>query len=431
MESIFICCVIIAVCLIFSMPIGVSLGLGTAVALATATTTPTILVAQKAFSGLDSFPLMAVPFFMLAGSLMTTGGIARRIVEVADLLVGKITGGLGMATVAASMFFAAISGSAQATVSAMGTMMLPEMEKRGYDKAFATGLTATAGTIGVIIPPSIPFVIYGVATGASISDLFLAGFMPGILIGIALMTVCYIISRKRGYKGRPPESEGATRKTAGQVIIGAIPAIMAPVIILGGIYGGIFTPTEAAVVATVYSIVVGIFVYRELDFRAFVTALRATADMCGLTALALGFSMSFANFLAMQQVPQKLSTWMVATFSEGWMIMAFMLLILLIVGLFVDNISSCLILAPVMLPIAESAGFNDVHFGIIMTTALAIGFVTPPYGCNLFTASAIAKLSIEKIAKAAIPFIIAMFICLLLITYIPAISMSLVWIMGG
>ena len=432
MESILICCVIIAVCLIFSMPIGVSLGLGTAVAMATATTTPTILVAQKAFSGLDSFPLMAVPFFMLAGSLMTTGGIARRIVEVADLLVGRITGGLGMATVAASMFFAAISGSAQATVSAMGTMMLPEMEKRGYDKDFATGLTATAGTIGVIIPPSIPFVIYGVATGASISELFLAGFMPGILIGVALMAVCYTISKKRGYRGKPVDSETGTKsKTGVQVIFGAIPAIMAPVIILGGIYGGIFTPTEAAVVATVYSILVGVFVYHELNLKSFIQALRDTADMCGLTALALGFSMSFANFLAMQQIPQKLSAWMLETFSQGWMIMAFMLLILLIVGLFVDNISSCLILAPVMLPIAESAGFNDVHFGIIMTTALAIGFVTPPYGCNLFTASAISKLSIEKIAKAAIPFIVAMFICLLLITYIPAIPMCLVWLLGS
>lgn len=216
MESVLICVVIVFVCLMLSLPIGVSLGLGTAVAMATAATTPTILVAQKAFSGLDSFPLMAVPFFMLAGNLMTTGGIARRIVHVADLLVGKVTGGLGMATIAACMFFAAISGSAQATVSAMGAMMLPEMEKRGYDKAFATGLTATAGTIGVIIPPSIPFVIYGVATGASISHLFIAGFVPGFLIGGALMAVCYYFSKKNGYKGSTENS--ATGKSATQII---------------------------------------------------------------------------------------------------------------------------------------------------------------------------------------------------------------------
>lgn len=431
MECIVICLVILFICLMLSVPIGVSLGLSTAVAMAAATSTPTILVAQKAFSGLDSFPLMAVPFFMLAGSLMTNGGIARRIVEVADLLVGKITGGLGMATVAASMFFAAISGSAQATVSAMGTMMLPEMEKRGYDKAFATGLTATAGTIGVIIPPSIPFVIYGVASGASISDLFIAGFMPGILIGAALMTVCYIISKKRGYRGHTDSAAvGGEKRSAGKIIFSAIPALLSPIIILGGIYGGIFTPTEAAVVATVYSLFVGVFIYRELDWNSWMASLRATADMCGLTALALGFSMSFANFLTMQQIPQKVAAWMTATFTQPWLLRIVILLILLFVGLFVDNISSCLILTPVLLPIAASTGMSDVQFGIVMTCALAIGFVTPPYGCNLFTASAISQLSIEKISKAAIPFIIAMFACLLLITFIPAISMGLVTLLA-
>jgi len=430
MECIVICLVILFVCLMLSVPIGVSLGLSTAVAMAVATSTPTILVAQKAFSGLDSFPLMAVPFFMLAGSLMTNGGIARRIVEVADLLVGKITGGLGMATVAASMFFAAISGSAQATVSAMGTMMLPEMEKRGYDKSFATGLTATAGTIGVIIPPSIPFVIYGVASGASISDLFIAGFVPGILIGAALMTVCYVISKKRGYRGHGNTSVTGEKRPASKIIFSAIPALLSPVIILGGIYGGIFTPTEAAVVATVYSLVVGAFVYRELDWKALLASLRATADMCGLTALALGFSMSFANFLTMQQIPQKVAAWMTATFSQGWALRIVILLILLFVGLFVDNISSCMILTPVLLPIALATGMSDVHFGIVMTCALAIGFVTPPYGCNLFTASAISQMPIEKISKAAVPFIIAMFVCLLLITFIPGISMGLVSVLA-
>lgn len=427
MLSIIIGLIILFICLMCSVPIGVSLGLSTAIAMATATSTPTILIAQKAFSGLDSFPLMAVPFFMLAGSLMTNGGIARRIVEVADLLVGKITGGLGMATIVSSMFFAAISGSAQATVSAMGTMMLPEMDKRGYDKAYATGLTATAGTIGVIIPPSIPFVIYGVVSGTSISDLFIAGFTPGILIGIALLIVCYITSKKRGYKGYTTTAEdGTPKKSAFRILFGAIPALLSPTIILGGIYGGIFTPTEAAVVATVYSIFVGVFIYRELDWKSWMASLRATADLCGLTALALGFSMSFANFLTMQQIPQKVAAWMTSTFSQGWILMALILGILLFVGLFVDNISSCLVLTPVLLPIARSFGVDPVHFGIVMTTALAIGFVTPPYGCNLFTASAISKLPIEKIAKAAIPFVIAMFFCLLLISYIPAISMFLV-----
>lgn len=431
MNPIVICLIILFACLMCSVPIGVSLGLGTAVAMAVATSTPTILVAQKAFSGLDSFPLMAVPFFMLAGSLMTNGGIAKRIVDVADLLVGKVTGGLGMATVAASMFFAAISGSAQATVSAMGTMMLPEMEKRGYDRAFATGLTATAGTIGVIIPPSIPFVIYGVATGASISDLFIAGFGPGILIGVVLMSICYVISKKRGYKGHVTANEGAEKKSGFKILINAIPALLSPIIILGGIYGGIFTPTEAAVIATVYSLLVGRFIYHELSWKKWMESLRATVDMCGLTALALGFSMSFANFLTMQQIPVKLASWMTTNISQKWEIIAVIIVILLFVGCFVDNISSCLILAPVLLPIVKAYDISDVHFGIIMTVALAIGFVTPPYGCNLFTASAIAHLSIEKISKAAIPFIIGMFACLLAISYIPGISMGLVSVLGG
>ena len=415
------------VLIMLSVPIGVALGVATSLTICLTSNIGPVMVAQKAFTGLDSFTLIAIPFFMLAGNLMALGGIARRIVNLADAAVGKFTGGLGMATVIGCMFFAAISGSGPATVTAMGSIMRPEMEKRGYDRAFSTGLTATAGTIGVIIPPSIPFVIYGVASGTSVGDMFKAGFIPGILIGIGLMIVCWVISKKRGYKGieRTKNDESFLK-----VFLDSLPALMAPVIILGGIYGGIFTPTEAAVVATVYSLFVGKFVYHELTWKIVYESYRSTADMNGFTGLALGFSMSFAAYLTMEQIPAKVANVVLSAVSSKIAIIALIIVILLVVGCFVDNISSCLILTPVFLPMVKAVGMDPVHFGIMMTVALAIGFVTPPYGVNLFVASAVAKLKIEEVSKAAIPFLAAMFVCLLLIAYIEPISMALVWLLS-
>ncbi len=415
------------VLIMLSVPIGVALGVATSMTICLTSNIGPVMVAQKAFTGLDSFTLIAIPFFMLAGNLMALGGIARRIVNLADAAVGKFTGGLGMATIIGCMFFAAISGSGPATVTAMGSIMLPEMEKRGYDRAFSTGLTATAGTIGVIIPPSIPFVIYGVASGTSVGDMFKAGFLPGILIGVGLMVVCWVISKKRGYKGieRTKSDESFLK-----VFLDSLPALMAPVIILGGIYGGVFTPTEAAVVATVYSLFVGKFVYHELTWKIVYESYRSTADMNGFTGLALGFSMSFAAYLTMEQIPAKVANMVLSAFSSKIVIIALIIVILLVVGCFVDNISSCLILTPVFLPMVKAVGMDPVHFGIMMTVALAIGFVTPPYGVNLFVASAVAKLKIEDVSKAAIPFLGAMFVCLLLIAYIEPISMALVWLLS-
>ena len=414
------------VLIMLSVPIGVSLGIATSLTMIFTSSISPVMIAQKAFTGLDSFTLLAIPFFMLAGNLMALGGIARRIVNLADRLVGKVIGGLGMVTVIACMFFAAISGSGPATVSAMGSIMIPEMEKRGYDKGYATGLTSVAGTIGVIIPPSIPFVIYGVASGTSVGDLFMAGFVPGILIGIALMIVNYGMSKKRGYRGaeRDPNAPGLWA-----VFKDSFWALMAPVIILGGIYGGLCTPTEAAVVATVYSLIVGTFVYRELTWKIWIDSLKDTANMNGYTGLALGFSMSFASYLSMEQIPTKVANALLGAVSADWMLIIVMIIILLIVGLFVDNISSCLILTPVFLPIATGIGMSPVHFGIMMTVALAIGFVTPPYGVNLFVGAGVSKLKIEQVSKAALPFLLAMGVCLLLIAFVEPISMGLVWLL--
>lgn len=415
-----------------SMPIGLALGLSVLITLSTGSTINDIMIIQNIFSGLNSFTLLAIPFFMLAGYLMSLGGIAKRIVDFCDALLGWVTGGIGMVTVLACMFFAALSGSGPATVSAIGSSLIPEMVKRDYDKAFATGLTAVSGTIGVIIPPSIPFVVYGVAAGVSIGDLFIAGIIPGIIIGVFLMIVCFFMSKKRGYKGR----ERGEKRTFGQITVHLLKtfahsffALLAPVIILGGIYAGIFTPTEAAVVACVYSFIIGAFVYRELSLATFLEALKNTADVNGMTAMALSFSMGFAAFLAMEQVPAKLAAFILASFGSFVPVMLIIILILLVVGCFVDNISSCLILTPVFLPIVKSFGMSPVHFGIVLTVALAIGFVTPPYGVNLFVASAISDLKIEAVAKAALPFLAAMFIVLLLLAFIPGLSLSLVNLM--
>ncbi|MDR2088711.1 MAG: TRAP transporter large permease [Clostridiales Family XIII bacterium] len=409
-----------------SLPVGVALGFATLLVMVTSTNIPVSMISQNVFAGLDSFSLMAIPFFMLGGNLMALGGIARRIVRLADALLGKIVGGIGIVTVVACMFFAALSGSAPATVSAIGAMMIPEMEARGYGRSFPTGLTATAGTIGVIIPPSIPFVIYGVVAGASIGDLFIAGIIPGILIGVALILVCYVISRKRGYKGSVrKENEMGFFET----LKDSIWALLAPVIVLGGIYAGIFTPTEAAVVAIVYSLFIGAFVYRELTWKIWIDSLKSTADVTGLSALVLGFSMAFSSFLAVNQLPAKINAFLSAYISNSVVLILLILVILLILGCFIDNISSCLILTPVFLPLVTSFGMDPVHFGIVMTVALAIGFVTPPYGANLFIASAVSGLKIEEIAKAVLPFLLAMIACLLILTFIPNISMGLVHMM--
>ncbi|WMJ77195.1 MULTISPECIES: TRAP transporter large permease [unclassified Sedimentibacter] len=411
-----------------TLPIGVSLGLATLIIMKEFTNIPLSMISQNVFAGLDSFALLAIPFFMLAGNLMALGGIAKRIVNLADYAFGKITGGLAIVNVVSCMFFAAISGSGPATVSAIGSIMIPEMENRGYEKSFSTGLTAVAGTIGVVIPPSIPFVVYGVVAGASIGDIFIAGIIPGLLIGIALVAVAYFISKKRGYRGKEREKSDLSFF---KVFKDSFWALMAPVIILGGIYGGVFTPTEASVVAIVYSLFAGIFIYKELTWKIWIDSLKATADLNGMTGLAIGFSMAFASYLSVEQIPVTIGAFLGSAISSDIVMKLLILVILLVVGCFVDNISSCLILTPVFLPLVKSMGVDPIHFGIFMTVALAIGFVTPPYGANLFVASAVANMRYENIAKAAIPFLISMVVCLLLITFIPDISMFLVYLMRG
>lgn len=401
-------------------PIAVALGVATMVTMTATTNISLTTMSTACLSGLDSFPLMAIPFFMLAGNLMKLGGISRRILDFADAVVGWVTGSVGMVTVVASMFFAALSGSSPATVTAIGGITIPEMKEEGYDPAYATAITAAAGTIGVIIPPSIPFVIYGVAAQCSISDLFLAGIIPGILIGVVLMIVNYVTAKKCGFGHTKKFHAGHLLRTLGD----SIWALLVPVIILGGIYGGIFTPTESAVAAIIYSIFVGVFIYHELDLKSILEAFKETALINGQTTFLVGISMAFARFLTMSQVPGTLAKGILGI-SNPIAILLVINLFLLVVGCFIDNISSTVILTPILLPIVAGIGMSPIQFGIVMTVNLAIGFITPPYGCNLFFASAISNVSVVDIAKKILPMIGVMLIVLMALTFIPALSIGI------
>jgi len=410
------------VLIMMSVPIGITLGLSTLLCLAFTTDIPLTILAQKSATGLDSFPLLAIPFFILAGTLMCNGGISRRLVNLAESLVGFIVGGLAMVTVLACMFFAAISGSGPATVSAIGSFMVPSMKERHYDADFAAAITAASGTIGVIIPPSIPFVIYCVVAQASIGDMFIAGIIPGIIIGAALMAVCYLTARKRNYLS---STARPTFRAVAVAFREAVWALFVPIIILGGIYGGIFTPTEAAVVAVVYSILIGKFVYRELDGKALYECLRSAGLINGATEFMIGFSMAFASYLSMAQIPASIGAWL-REFSENPLVILMVInVFLLVIGCFIDNIAAVVILTPILLPVVKALGIDPIHFGLIITVNLACGFISPPYGINLFVASAISGESIESISKAIIPSFLAMIVCLVLFTYFPVLSLGL------
>ena len=402
--------------LFLTVPIGYSIGIATLIAIVTCGdgTIPLLMITQKAITGCDSFPLMAVPFFMLAGNLMSGGGIAKRMLDFFDTFMGFIAGGLSMVTTITCMFFAAISGSAIATTSAVGSFMIPAMKDKGYDEGFSASICAAAGTIGVIIPPSVPFVIYGVATGTSITDLFKAGVVPGIAMGVALMIVCYVMSKKYGFKG---ESKQFSLKAVWHSFWHAIWALLSPVIILGGIYSGYFTPTEAAVISVVYSFIVGRFVYKELDNKSAYKALRDTIVVNGSTTFMVGLSSAFAAYLSLTGIPRTLANTMLGITDNKYILLILINIFLLIVGCLVDNIPATIILAPILLPVVEALGMSPITFGIMLTMNLAIGFCTPPYGIDLFVASAISGVSIGKMMKFMLWFILALLVVLMLVTY--------------
>lgn len=409
-----------AILLILTVPIGISLGLSAMIAILIDGTMPIEFIMKELTTAANSFPLLAIPFFILAGEIMGKGGISKRLIAVAESLVGSVTGGLALTAIVTCMFFAAISGSGPATVAAVGSIMIPAMVKKGYDIKFSTAVVASAGSIGVIIPPSIPMVMYGVSGSVSIGDMFMAGIIPGILVGLGLMIYAYYYAKKAGYKG---STEKTSISNIGKQIWNAKWSLLIPFIILGGIYGGVFTPTEAAAVAVAVGFVIGAFVYRELKLKDLASVFVDSALMSATILIIVGSATGFGKLLAMEQIPLKIANGLLSLSDDKIIIMLLIIVLLLIVGCFMDTIAAIIILTPILLPIAIQVGYDPIHFGIIMIVALAIGFITPPVGVNLFVGSSISGISLEALSKAIIPFIIVMIIILLIVTFIPILSL--------
>jgi len=409
------------VCLLMGVPIAFTIGVATMAALWVGGI-PFTFLSQNLFSAVDSFTIMAVPFFILAGALMETGGLSRRLIDVANALVGRYIGGLGMVTILACAFFAAISGSSPATVAAIGCMMIPAMIKKGYSKTFSASVAASGGGLGILIPPSIPMIIYGVVGSVSIGQMFLAGIIPGIIISVILLSTAYFIARKNGYKG---SNEPFIFKDFLKVLREAIWALLAPVIILGGIYGGIFTPTESAVVAVAYGLIVGLFVYKELKWKDIPGVFVRSAMVTGSVIIIVGMAAAFSKLITMYQIPTMLAQALLSISENKLVVLALINIAILFAGMFMETLSLIIIFTPLFLPIVMDLGVNPIHFGIILVIGAEIGLMTPPVGVNLFVASGISGVSLEKMSRGILPFILTMIIGLFIMTYIPKISLFL------
>ncbi|MDD9739198.1 TRAP transporter large permease [Marinovum sp. SP66] len=410
--------------LFLSVPIGICLGLATmAVMILVDGTPPLVLLARSVVTGADSFPLIAVPLFILAGDLMQHGGMSRRLVGFANALIGHIRAGLSYVNVLACVFFAAISGSSPATVAAIGSNLIPEMEKVGYTRRFSASLTASSGMIGVMIPPSIPFIIYGVTAEVSIGKLFLAGIVPGVMFAVMFMIVARFLLRNETKVIENTRDFDASLITTS--FRKSVWALLVPVIILGGIYSGIFTPTEAGAVAVVYAAVVGKFVYGDLEWSDFPTILAESARTSGMILVLVIMATAFGRVITLAQIPADLAGWLTGLSDNPIIILLLINVLLLIIGMFMETISSIIIMTPILVPVATALGVDPIAFGVIMTINLAIGFCTPPLGVNLFVASGISGVSIEKLSRAILPFFAGMIVLLMLITYVPALSLAL------
>ncbi len=406
--------------MILSVPIAISLGLA---GLVTAIYSPNISItflAQGLVTSTDNFALMAIPFFVLAGEIMGKGGISNRLFQLANVFVGRYTGGFAMAAVITCMFFAAISGSGPATVAAVGGIMIPAMVAQGYDRKFATAIIVTAGSIGIIIPPSIPMVLYGISGNQSIGDLFLGGIIPGIVIGVFLIIWCYFYSKKKGYTGT---NEKFSIKEVILALYRAKWSLLVPIIILGGIYGGIFTPTEAAVFAVVYAGIVGLFLHKEIKLSQFPKIISEAALSSVAILIIIGTANAFGTMLTMEKIPQAVANVFLTLSDNPLTIILLIILLLLIIGCFIDTSAAVIIFTPILFPVAMELGIDPIHFGIIMIVTLSIGFITPPLGVNLFVGSGISGISMPALVRAVVPFFFIMLASLAVIAIVPQLTL--------
>ncbi|MBR4090500.1 MAG: TRAP transporter large permease [Mogibacterium sp.] len=421
--------ILFVVFLIIAIPVGITLGI---TAVLPHIFDPSFTVGAKyliraMFGGLDSFPLLAVLMFVLSGIIMAKGGISRKIFDIFAYFFGRFTAGMPCAVIVTCLFYGAISGSAPATVAAVGSMTIPILIGLGYDKTFSTSVVAVAGGLGVIIPPSIPFIMYGMASGASVSDLFLAGIIPGLVIAALLMGFSVFYCKKNGEDKARIEAEIGKlhEKGFGKVFKESFWAILSPVIVLGCIYSGITSPTEAAVISVYYALIVSLFIYKEIKFKDLWGILVEAIKTFTPILFILAASTAFSRVLTLMQVPQTVSSFILGNFSSKVIILLVINVFLLIVGMVMDTTPAILILTPILLPIAQGIGMDPIQFGVIMVVNLAIGFVTPPIGVNLFVASALTDVPVMEIARKAMPMIGLFLVALLLFTFVPAFSLLL------
>ena len=413
---------IITMVVCFALTVSVAVSIGLASILGIQVSNANMLISVKEmFNAINKFPLAAIPFFILAGNLMETGGISRRLVDFAKSLVGGVQGGLPMTCVLTCMIFAAVSGSSVATTFAIGAILIPALIKHGYPVGYAAALQATSAELGVIIPPSIPMILYGVSAEVSIGELFIAGFGPGILISLALMAFVYVYCKFKGLG----KNDGDGRLPFGQAVWQAGWALMMPVIILGGIYGGIFTPTEASAVAVFYALVVGMVVYREIRVRDLYLILRKSVISSAVIMFIIANAGLFAFLITRAGVPEAIGLWLQGVLKSPAMFLLGVNAALFIIGMFIETSASIIVLAPILAPVAVHFGIDPVHFGLIMVVNLALGMITPPFGVNLFAACTVARISLDRIVTQLIPFVLVVLACLMVITYVPGLSLGL------
>lgn len=412
---------VLVILMVFKVPIAIGTALATIVGIFFVGTLPPAVMVQRMYVGLDTFTLIAVPLFILTGRLMALGGITTDLINLSRVLVGYLRGGLAYINIVSSMFFAGITGSAASDTSSVGAILIPAMLEKGYEKDFSVAVTATSSTIGVMIPPSIPMVIYGVAAGASIGRLFLGGLIPGVIVGLALMAVTFVVARKRNYPVEERISFGASVR----IVLKGIPALFTIVVIVGGIVSGVFTPTEAAGIAALYSFLLGVLFYRELKLRDLPGILVDVATTTGMVALMIATASALGWLFANQGIPRLIGGAILSVTDNRIIILMLINLLLLFVGTWLDLSPAVIIFTPILLPIVTVLGIDPVHFGVVMVVNLAIGLFTPPVGVCLFVSCGIAGISISDTVRAFIPYFLVMVGVLLLITYVPELVMFL------